>query len=629
MTGSDRHWGVGGDAHRNAARRRVRSERDAPPESPVFPNQQVPHASVERGQGPRATVPPRSEAPRHRVHPPHRTETAGSSTHARRRRLLPRLVVIPGRVGEAQVYAAGDRTSRKGRRSRRSGYRRMLIRRWAVAVLSLLVFTVTGYGWSQYHDLMKGIGRSEAIRGDTPKSADGDTNTLIMGLDSRLDENGNPLPPQIYQALHAGDQQAGGYNANVLMLVHLPGNGARATAISIPRDDYVSLPGSPDGIAKGKIKQAYGFAFDQKYNELVAAGMTNRSSLEQQSRDAGRREELTTVSRFLGDVPIDHFVEVTLVGFYQLTQIVAPITVCLTQDTSDSYSGADFHRGYQQITATQAVAFVRQRRDTAHPQRNFTDLDRERRQQAFIASLAYQLRQAGTFFNPGRLHALVTVAKQNIVADINLEMLSFTNQGSALTAGNINFTTLPIVRFGTDPAGEDINIVDVPAIQTLVRNLIGEHTPPPTAPPSTSTRNRATTKGAASATVDVVNATNRHGLAARLERTLAGTGFTPGVTSTVRHYRPTTMIYYPGPDSVEAANALAEILGDPPRAPDSTLPSGHLRVVLGADYTDPTALGTATPPAGDDPSPTTAIAHHGTETAGPPALPGDGIPCVN
>jgi hypothetical protein len=129
--------------------------------------------------------------------------------------------------------------------------------------------------------------------------------------------------------------------------------------------------------------------------------------------------------------------------------------------------------------------------------------------------------------------------------------------------------------------------------------------------------------------VDVVNATNRHGLAARLERTLAGTGFTPGVTSTVRHYRPTTMIYYPGPDSVEAANALAEILGDPPRAPDSTLPSGHLRVVLGADYTDPTALGTATLPAGDDPSPTTAIAHHGTETAGPPALPGDGIPCVN
>jgi anionic cell wall polymer biosynthesis LytR-Cps2A-Psr (LCP) family protein len=77
---------------------------------------------------------------------------------------------------------------------------------------SLLVFTVTGYGWSQYQTLLIGIGRSNAIRGDAPKSAGGETNILVMGLDSRLDENGNPLPAAIYQALHAGDQQVGGYN---------------------------------------------------------------------------------------------------------------------------------------------------------------------------------------------------------------------------------------------------------------------------------------------------------------------------------------------------------------------------------------------------------------------------------
>lgn len=503
-----------------------------------------------------------------------------------------------------------------------------MVARWAVAVVSLLVLTVTGYSWSQYQDLLDGIGRSDAIRGNAPKSASGDTNILIMGLDSRLDENGHPLSPEIYQALHAGDQQVGGYNANVLILLHLPGDGTKATAISIPRDDYVELPDAPDGIAKGKIKQAYGFAFDQEHKKLVAAGVTDQTSLEQQSRDAGRREEVDTVAQLLGGVPIDHFVEVTMVAFYQLAQVVAPITVCLNEDTRDSYSGADFHRGYQQINAAQAVAFVRQRRDNAHPQLNFSDLDRERRQQAFIASLVYQLKQAGTFLNPARLRGLITVAKQNIAADTGLELLSFAQQASTLTSGNITFTTLPIVRFGTNPAGEDVNIVNVPEIQALVHNLIGPHTPTPPSAPAPAPGAGGTQSG----TVDVVNATNRNGLAAALEHALRTTGFTPGVTSNARHHLSNTMIYYPDPRSAQAAKTLATMLGGLPTEPDATMTTGHLRVVLGADYTMPDTLGTlpasdSPPNTGPPPAPAGA-AHNDAEPTDPNSVSGAGIPCV-
>ena len=105
-------------------------------------------------------------------------------------------------------------------------------------------------------------------------------------------------------------------------------------------------------------------------------------------------------SVILGGVPVDHFVEVTLVAFYEIAQVVQPITVCVNANTQDSYSGANFHKGLQQINAAQALAFVRQRRDDTHLWLNFTDLDRERRQQAFIASLAYQLKQADP--DPGR-----------------------------------------------------------------------------------------------------------------------------------------------------------------------------------------------------------------------------------
>nr|MBA2471133.1 LCP family protein [Pseudonocardiales bacterium] len=518
---------------------------------------------------------------------------------------------------------------RSGHRPARHHDRRWgSIARWVIALVSVLVFSVTGYGWSQYEALLTGIGRSDAIRADAPKSVGGDTNILIMGLDSRLDENGKPLPPEIYQALHAGDQQVGGYNANVLMLVHLPGNGARATAISIPRDDYVSLPGSPDGVAKGKIKQAYGFAFDQEHKRLMAAGVRDQTTLEQQSRDAGRQEEVDTVAQFLGGVPIDHFVEVTMVAFYQLAQVVEPITVCLKEDTRDNYSGADFHRGYQQINAAQAVAFVRQRRDSVHTQLNFSDLDRERRQQAFIASLVFQLKQAGTFLNPARLRGLIDVAKQNIAADTGLELLSFAQQASALTGGNIVFKTLPIVRFGTDPAGEDVNIVDVSEVQTLVHNLIGGPTLTPAAPAPAP----APVSGSQSGTVDVINATNRNGLAATLEHALTPTGFTPGVTSTARRHRSTTTVYYPDSGAADAAKTLAAMLGELPTAVDSTVSSGHLRVVLGADYTMPASLGTANSATTGDssprPAPGAAPGAAPSSDADPDSISGAGVQCV-
>ena len=106
----------------------------------------------------------------------------------------------------------------------------------------------------------------------------------------------------------------------------------------------------------------------------------------------GRKAQISTVRNLLG-IPIDHFIEVTLVAFFQIATVVQPITVCLNDDTYDSFSGADFHKGVQQIDAAQAMAFVRQRRDVNDEM--FTDLDRTRRQQAFIVSLLSALRTTG------------------------------------------------------------------------------------------------------------------------------------------------------------------------------------------------------------------------------------------
>jgi len=471
------------------------------------------------------------------------------------------------------------------------------------------VLGVTGFTWVEYRNLDSGLTRSTALDG-ADRSAGSDINILIMGLDSRLDQNGDPLPQDVYDALHAGGSENGGYNANVLMLVHIPGDGGRAIGISIPRDDYVDLPGKPSGIAKGKIKQAYGFAKNDEWNRLYAAGERDRAILEQRSRDAGRRAEVAAVRQFLGGVPVDHFIEVTLGGFFEVAKVLAPITVCLNRDTYDSYSGANFHAGVQQIDAAQAVAFVRQRRDTKYEDVVLTDLDRERRQQAFLASVGHQLKQADTFTDPSKLTGLIDVVKRAVVIDSELDLAAMGGTASALAGGNITFTTLPIKGFGRIN-GEDVNLVDVEQVRQTVRELLGMPAPP--APPS--------------ATVDIVNASGKAGIAASLSDALRRKGYADTTTDSARQTQRGSTIRY-APDAEQAATALAALLGDDVRSTeDDDVPGGHVRVTLGSSFTMPPALSSASssPPSKPEPS---DQAPEPTQPA-PEIVPGGQVPCVN
>jgi Transcriptional regulator len=163
------------------------------------------------------------------------------------------------------VRRAGPRP----RPPRRPSGPRLLVRRIVAGMLAVLLGLV-GYAVWQVVRLGAGIQRSD-ILGDRP--AGPDMNILLMGLDSRLDMRGNPLSPELYDALHAGDATDGGLNANVLMFVHIPGDGSGAKAFSIPRDDYVDLAGCPDKECKGKIKTAYGLAFDHGEPPARQAGV--------------------------------------------------------------------------------------------------------------------------------------------------------------------------------------------------------------------------------------------------------------------------------------------------------------------------------------------------------------------
>src|SRR6201993_5084079 len=357
------------------------------------------------------------------------------------------------------------------------------------ALVSAVVVVAIGIGWIAYRTASAGITKSEALAGE-PASTGSDQNILIMGLDSRRDQHGRPLPPDIYDALHAGDEDSGDGTADALIVVHLPAGGAPATAISIPRDDYVDLPGCPTSDCRGKIKEAYHLAYQHvmdhdgsgnlQSNTASSAGQDSAAK-EQKAREAGRKAEITTVRRLL-QIPIDHFIEVTLVGFFQIARLVEPITVCLNEDTSDRYySGADFHQGIQPISAAQAMAFVRQRRDADDAM--FTDLDRTRRQQAFIVSVVSALRRGEALSGPTRLRALLDVAKQNVAVDAGFDLDDIVRNASAFPNRPVVLYTLPVTSFGEISNGAYVNFIDVSTIRSIVHNLVAADSP---AAPSTS-----------------------------------------------------------------------------------------------------------------------------------------------
>lgn len=344
--------------------------------------------------------------------------------------------------------------------------------RVAIALLSAVVLAVTGTVWWSTNLVIGGFNVSRALaEAKVAKSTGGAKNILLMGLDTRRDQNGDPLPDDVLQQLHAGTSDNGGYNTNTLILLHVPADGKKVTAFSIPRDDYVDFVGV-ESRAKGKIKEAYGTRKAEVADKLAAQGVSDRGELESRARESARAATIATVGRLVG-VPIDHFAEVSLVGFYDLAQTLGGVEVCLNNPVRDGYSGAAFPAGRQKLDAAQSLAFVRQRHGLADG-----DLDRTHRQQAFIAGVMVQLQKQGVFGDIRKLQSLISVAQKDVVVSDGWDLQEFAQQAGRIAGTNLTFTTLPVLGYSTINE-QAVNLVDPKAIRAQVQKAFGQSVPEP------------------------------------------------------------------------------------------------------------------------------------------------------
>ncbi len=315
-----------------------------------------------------------------------------------------------------------------------------------------------------------------------PAAPAAEQNILLLGVDSRTDPQGNPLPPTLLDALHAGDTSDGGDTADSIIVVHVPAGGGHATAISVPRDSFVQLA---DGYGKHKINSAYSRAVTYTTDSLASGGASagaatspfapesvpgaspNDPAVRRAALAAGARTTVDTVEALTG-LSITHFASVNLAGFADISQAIGGVPVCLRAPVDDPYSGLNLPAGPQQVSGTQALAFVRQRHGLPNG-----DLDRIARQQVFLAGATNKLLSAGTLANPFALNRLTGVMARSVTLDSGWDVLSFAAQMQTLSAGSVTFRTIPTGtdELATPDDGQAVK-VDPAQVRTFVTDAV-------------------------------------------------------------------------------------------------------------------------------------------------------------
>jgi LCP family protein required for cell wall assembly len=473
-------------------------------------------------------------------------------------------------------------------------------------VTSVIVLAVAGYA----HGL---VGDTTALEGGanlgSNVSPTGAMNILLMGLESRTNFQGQTLSSAQLTQTHSGsvDGDLGSQDTDTLILVHVFAGGQKATGFSIPRDDVVNFPHSVTVggavLTEGKIDAAYLYAYDQYISQNVGT-MGTTPALYSGANQAGQLFEVQTVEQVTG-VHIDHFVVSNIEGFFQIAQQIGGINVCVAPapasiepaglgfttgsnlvdlpyggaPLSASNSGFDaFKDGYDEakrgaqyihLQPAQALAFVRARDSLPG-----VDIGRTARQQAAIDYIIYDFKHRNVLTDPGLVSTMLNNAKSYLETDQGFNLLSFAPQMQALTGSRLKLSTLPdaAVQNITIPGYQgmqDANYIYVPNLQQTVNAAF---------------YGSAAVEAAKSVTVDVYNGSGTPGLAGDVSQAFASLGYATGqagnASAQSQQLQSDTQVFY-GAGAENNADSIADMVGAMAPTSLSSLPAGHVEVLLG------------------------------------------------
>jgi len=458
-----------------------------------------------------------------------------------------------------------------------------------VAAVAVLLGVGVAYVFTDVLQANSGTSDAAANAGSGGVMFNGGMTILLVGSDARTDADGNPLTTEELAQV-ATEDDGGGINTDTMMLVHVPEGGGKATAVSIPRDTWITqkvadrvtgpyADGTEGTYRANKINSYYATAKAYTEERLVNQGVTDPAQRERQSNEAGRTMLIRVIQAFTG-MQVNHYAEVNLLGFFLLSNAIGGVPVCLNAAVDDPWSGAKFDAGPQDVQGTAALSFVRQRHGLPDG-----DLDRVKRQQAFLSGAVSKILSVGTLTNPSRLSDLVDAVNRSVVFDKGFSVLSFAEQMANLSSGNITFETLPTT--GPETSTNSDALATNPAeIKAFFGAIAGGNAEQTAAPQTT-----AAAVDPAAVTVDVQDGTIADGVTAYAADIVTEGGFTLGALGVVPgtkkgNEQQSTEVHY-GADGDTAAQQVADAFGVGELVPDDAVTSGHVLVLVGTDLKVP------------------------------------------
>lgn len=378
--------------------------------------------------------------------------------------------------------------------------------------------------------------------GNRPKKLNNAVNILMMGSDSRAGAN-------------AQYGRADGARSDTMILLHISPGGGQTLGVSFPRDSMVPVPS-----CQGHPAQPMA---------MINSAFT----------EAGPVCALHTIET-LTNIKIDHFMVVDFSGFKSIVNALGGVQICLPKDVADKDSKLYMKKGYHVINGEQALAYVRNR----HGLGDGSDLDRIKRQQQFLGSVAKKALSSGTLSDPGKLLPLLQAGTKSLTTDTGFDasaMMSLAGSLKGLTAGKIKFVTVP-----WEPYIGDKNRVQFaqPQAGDLFTAIREDKTPPapdPSASPAPG-KSSAPKVPASQVKVRVFNASGTAGRAKAVADQLTAQGFQVVKTGTTAIGK--TKILYGAGAAADAATLSDLVTGTTATAHTGIGTAGVVDLIVGQDF---------------------------------------------
>lgn len=292
--------------------------------------------------------------------------------------------------------------------------------RWTALATSLVLLSAAGAGWWFYRKLDANIttdtsaaAELETYEKERPAPLVHDAqNILLLGSDTRSGEGNSKY----------GRDDGGSQRSDTTILLHISADLRSATAMSIPRDLMVDIPGcrKHDGTRSRNQFSQFNWAF-----ELGGTACTVR-----------------TVERLTG-IRLDHHMVVDFSGFKDMVDAVDGVDVCLTEPINDADARLRLAAGKQKLNGEEALGYVRARKSIG----DGSDTERMDRQQRFLGALVNKMQSDGVLLNPARLVPVLDAATKSLTTDPGLDSLKdlydLTRALRSIPTEKVQFLTVP------------------------------------------------------------------------------------------------------------------------------------------------------------------------------------------